>query len=248
MRFRVVPYKMASGSAKLLASKLSAALGYKVWRGVPKRRKVNINWGSTLPGVPAEFVWLNTPEAVFCASDKLLTLNMIEHQGGSYVPYTTSTEVAQVWLDEGATVFARKRHGHSGRDIQVVLPGAVLPAAELYTKYVKKRKEFRVHVFGGSVIKVQEKRRRVGAGANPLIRNLDNGWVFCNDNVDASQRLQNLAIFATNSLGLVFGAVDIVWNERDDMYYVLEINTAPGLCDSTADQYVAAMVNWRNDE
>lgn len=247
MRFRVVPYKMASESAKLLASKLSAALGYKVWRGDPKRGKININWGSTLRA-REDLMWLNTPESVLCSSDKLLTLNMIEHQGGSHVPYTTLPEVAQIWSNEGATVFARKRHGHSGRDIQVVVPGAVLPAAELYTKYVKKRKEFRVHVFGESVIKVQEKRRRVGAGANPLIRNLDNGWVFCNDNVDATQKLQNIAIVATSALGLVFGAVDIIWNERDDKYYVLEINTAPGLCDSTADQYVAAMVNWRNDE
>lgn len=244
MRFRVVPYKMASESAKLLASKLSAALGYKVWRGEAKLGKTNINWGK-VGDILGDGVYLNYPDAVYSASDKFLAFVALEQEGVCHVPYTTSTEIAQDWLDEGATVFARKRHGHSGRDIQVVLPGAVLPAAELYTKYVKKRKEFRVHVFGESVIKVQEKRRRVGAGANPLIRNLDNGWVFCNDNVPVTPTLEAVAKRAVFALDLVFGAVDIIWNERDDKYYVLEINTAPGLCDSTADQYVGAIANWR---
>jgi glutathione synthase/RimK-type ligase-like ATP-grasp enzyme len=38
--------------------------------------------------------------------------------------------------------------------------------------------------------------------------------------------------------GLDFGAVDVIWNERQQRAYVLEINSAPGLEGTTIDDYV----------
>jgi len=37
---------------------------------------------------------------------------------------------------------------------------------------------------------------------------------------------------------LDFGAVDVVFNSKEKLAYVLEINTAPGLTGSTLDGYV----------
>jgi len=36
MKLRIIPYRLGSGGARLLAEKLSEKLGYKVWRGGPK--------------------------------------------------------------------------------------------------------------------------------------------------------------------------------------------------------------------
>jgi glutathione synthase/RimK-type ligase-like ATP-grasp enzyme len=47
---------------------------------------------------------------------------------------------------------------------------------------------------------------------------------------------------AVSALGLDFGAVDIIWNEREDKCYVLEVNTAPGLQGSTLENYANAIM------
>lgn len=50
----------------------------------------------------------------------------------------------------------------------------------------------------------------------------------------------NAAIQAVRALGLNFGAVDIGWNERDGPC-VFEINTAPGIEESSLEAYTIAL-------
>ena len=45
------------------------------------------------------------------------------------------------------------------------------------------------------------------------------------------------------SIGLDFGAVDVIYNGHSNRAYVLEINTAPGLTGTTLDNYAAALRN-----
>ena len=244
MRIRIVQYRTGSESAKMLAAALSQRLGYKVWRGPPKRRALNLNWGSK----PNPTWWdedscINNPIFVETASDKLLTFQALERAGVSHVPYTTSTEVAQGWLQEGSTVFARTRGGQGGSGITIVgHPQTTVPPAQLYTRYVKKLKEFRVHVVGGSVIDVQQKKKRNGVEGTSLIRNLANGWIFAHEDVVEPTGLRELGAAAVAAVSLDFGAVDIIWNQREDRCYVLEVNTAPGLCQTTCDKYADAFV------
>jgi len=120
-----------------------------------------------------------------------------------------------------------------------------LPKAPLYVLYKKKRSEYRVHVFNGQVIDVSEKRKRRGIDRDDgYIRNLANGWVFCRDGIVEPADLRDLAIRAVQALGLNFGACDIIWNERENKCYVLEVNTAPGLEGTTLQRYVDAIINW----
>ena len=42
------------------------------------------------------------------------------------------------------------------------------------------------------------------------------------------------------AIDLQFGAVDIIWNEKENKCYVLEINTAPGLVGTTLTKYTEA--------
>jgi len=240
VKLRIVPYRRGSESAKMLAEALSEKLGYKVWRGDPKRRSLNLNWGSKPnPKWWDEDECINNPIFVHTASDKLLTFNALKEKGVSHVPYTVSKEEAQGYLAAGQTVFARTRSGQAGSGITVVRPGETLPDSQLYTQYVKKQKEFRVHVLRGSVIDVQQKKKRNGA-ENSLIRNLANGYVFAHEDVVEPAGLRELGVAAVAAVGLDFGAVDIIWNQTQDRCYVLEINTAPGLCNTTCQKYAEA--------
>lgn len=241
MHIRVVPYKPASASAKKLAARLSAWLKYKVWRGAPKLKACNLSWGNK---VPANVNWINRPFAVIQACNKLTTFQILKKEGISHVPYTISKTEAQAWLTEGKTVFARTVSGQSGSGIIIVHPQQTLPDMPLYTQYVKKRKEFRVHVVAGKVIDVQQKKRRHGSQADNWICNLANGWVFCHDGIVEPDGLRDLAIRSVAALGLDFGAVDLIFNEHYNQCYVLEVNTAPGLCDSTCERYANALVHF----
>jgi glutathione synthase/RimK-type ligase-like ATP-grasp enzyme len=114
--------------------------------------------------------------------------------------------------------------------------------APLYTKYIRKQKEFRVHVFNSKILDIQEKRRSSAVDDHhPYIRNHANGYVFCRGDIEEPHDLRGVAVSAVNALGLDFGAVDVIWNEAQDKCYVLEVNTACGLEGSTVNKYVQAI-------
>jgi hypothetical protein len=124
----------------------------------------------------------------------------------------------------------------------VVAPGQELPDAPLYTQYVKKKKEFRVHVYNGKAIFVQEKRKRKNEPVgNQLIRSHRHGWVFCIKDIVEPDGLRVLGVNAVRACGLDFGAVDIIYNEHYNKMYVLEINSAPGIEGSTLEAYTNAI-------
>jgi len=113
----------------------------------------------------------------------------------------------------------------------------------LYTQYVKKKKEFRVHVVGGEAIDVQQKKKKTGSEVTTLIWNHDHDYVFCHNDVEEPEELRKLGVAAVAAVGLDFGAVDIIYNQYQDKCYVLEVNTAPGLCETTCGKYVKAFVS-----
>ena len=126
-----------------------------------------------------------------------------------------------------------------------------LPNAPLYTQYIEKEAELRVHVGGGSaaegssepkarVIHTQMKLRKNGIKASE-VWNHDNGYCFTSDLIGRVSngiidRVQTEGIKAVEALGLDFGAVDIAWS--GGLPYVLEVNTAPGIEEPTLSKYV----------
>lgn len=240
MKIRIVPYKKGSKSAKLLAQGLSKALGYKVWRGHARPLFLNLSWGCAKA---RDVSWINNPWNTYRASNKLLTFEALESAGIRHVPYTTSKEIAEGWSQNEVTVLARTLTGQGGSGITIVAPGEAMPNALLYTKYFIKQKEFRVHAVGGKVIDVQQKRRKNGADKNVLIWNHKNDYVFCHKDVEEPVELRKLGVDAVAAVGLDFGAVDLIWNQYQDQCFVLEVNTAPGLCETTCEKYVQAVVS-----
>jgi glutathione synthase/RimK-type ligase-like ATP-grasp enzyme len=188
-----------------------------------------VNWGNptTLTVSPNVKVY-NAPSYIAHASNKL-TAFQIMSQGGVRVPeFVTETPDKGMWL--ARTILA----GSCGDGIVVVREkDENKQKAPLYTKYIKKSDELRIHVAFGKAIFVQFKKKQGAAEQTPdqkLIRNHDNGWVFCPRPVaDAPKDSVEQALLAVSSLKLDFGAVDIVISKDDGMPYVLEVNTAPGI-------------------
>lgn len=240
MRIRIIPYKMGSKSAKALAGKIGELTGKKVWRAQTTKPKwMNINWGCNIPG------GLNPGEGVATARNKLLTFEKLKGVDDVVIPwFTTSVEEARAAKENGEDILARKTlTGHSGAGIVDFTGNEVAP---MYVAYIKKKTEFRVHVFNGKVIHIQEKRRRKQDGeenvANSRIRNLANGWVFCQENVNPNPLVVSTAVNAMKHLGLLWGAADVIWNEKYQLAALLEINTAPGLEGTTLNKYAEAFV------
>jgi glutathione synthase/RimK-type ligase-like ATP-grasp enzyme len=242
-KLKILPYKLGSQSAKDLAALLSRKLGYKVWRITPGKqasiKDVIINWGCANTGLT--LVNFNKPASVEKATDKLKTLTLLKECGISVPEFTTSKEEAENWIvDEGIkwVVCRSILNGHGGQGIKLVGNAHDLPNWPLYTKHVRHKREFRVHVIGGQIIDVQEKKRRNGEEAVPHIRNAANGWVFTREGVQCPADVENQSINAVAALGLDFGAVDIGYREKEGKSYVFEVNTAPGLEGTTLTRYV----------
>jgi hypothetical protein len=117
--------------------------------------------------------------------------------------------------------------------------------APLYTQYVKKKHEYRVHALrkpgkNTQTIITQRKAKKNGVeDANFMVRNLANGFVYLIDN-NPPDCVVDEAKKALESTGLAFGAVDVIFNEHQNRAYVLEVNTAPGLEERTAEAYAKA--------
>ncbi|WPH64725.1 hypothetical protein [Vibrio phage vB_VpaP_SJSY21] len=274
MRIGIYPYAASEGAATLrdaINDKFSESNPARILlrNGTSRFRGRSddfiINWGSRsgdLSTVTGSGTLVNSGSAVTKASDKSATAIAI---GDLMVESTTSPVEAEYWISQGYGVFARKElNGHSGSGIVFIAKekpehlGNVefseeLVEAPIYTKAILDgdRKEFRLHVFKGTVIAIQQKRRRNGWRENEdysdIVRNHGNGWVFATSGITPSQHLLRTCVDAVAKLGLDFGAVDVV--ETSDVVKVYEVNTAPGLdSDTTRDAYSKAFIQLVNDD
>jgi glutathione synthase/RimK-type ligase-like ATP-grasp enzyme len=243
-RLFILPYKAGSASAKALAERLGVRrLKLTGSSYVPRRGDIIVNWGNsdveqTTYDAPQFF---NPPTAISRASDKVRAFLSMQTGEVSIPDFTVERAVAQRWADAGSTVVVRHlTRGSEGRGIEIVNPNGHVPTAPLYVKYIKKQNEYRTHVFAGEVIDTQRKARRndiPDSQVNWQVRNHNNGFIFAREGVQQDERRDQLAIAACQSLGLHFGAVDIIYNENSNNYYVLEVNTAPGLVGTTLENY-----------
>lgn len=234
----ILPYKAGSQSAKALAEALQSRLiKLEGSRFKPSRKKVVLNWGNN--DVPVEYLAASLKVLngeVKDATNKLSFFNRVAGKEWC-IPFTEDKAVAQQWIDEGKMVVCRTMlNAHSGRGIVLSDQNTPLVDAPLYTQYIKKESEYRIHVFAASgATFVQKKVRNKDIpddDVNWQIRNHDNGFVFATGDEyiqDMPADVKQVAIEAIQLLNLDFGAVDVIWNDRQQRAYVLEINTAPGL-------------------
>lgn len=245
------------------AKQLALSLGVKrlkekgsTFKG--REGRIIINWGrSVFDNTEAlKCRIINDPKAVSQVSDKLAFYQLLDGKFDPdlLVPWTTDLTKALEWLKErDDSVFARTKLRSSGGEGIVIMqkddPDSFVKAP-LYTRYVKKSDEYRIHVAGGSVFLMQRKGlRKQDDQGNPIdpdkvdwrIRNLANGFIFARDNINPPKAVLDAAVAVYEHLGLDFYGADVIYNSKSGRAYVLEVNTAPGLNGSTVGDYVTAL-------
>lgn len=263
-RVLVYPYNSYSRSARKLAQHFhNGKYLHSTLDGTfkPEKKMVLVNWGSG--NVPyasnhSLFHVLNKQEKVNVARNKLKTFKTLL-QGDVRVPeFTEDEDVALNWLNEGKEVLGRTETGTQGKDIIFgsESPTRMINECDFFVKYIKKKHEYRVHVFSDKVIDCQRKAiRKTDDAGNEIdtstidhrIRNMTNGFVFVRQDCDPPEDVKQQALAAIRACGLDFGAVDVIWNSSEKKAYVLEINTAPGLEGTTVETYTKAIENVRDN-
>lgn len=132
-------------------------------------------------------------------------------------------------------ILARRTNHHGGTDIAITMQPEdinvrIQQGANFFTEFIPVKDEYRVWIYRRrhlgtykKYLKYPEKYKRVG-------RNYQNGFAF--ELVPAASLPRNavdLAASAVEALGLDFGAVDILESTESGKFYVLEVNTAPGV-------------------
>ena len=228
---------------------------------IPRDTTKVIRWGNAkpvrIPGV--EFV--NTARAIMLAGDKLATLQKLDEEGVSHVEFSES---APAFFDQTDVWFARKRRGFGGHDIVAVnsagcwFPGSFLAthnsrevqeklnSCEFFTRWVDNRREYRIHVVNGEIVRYQRKYATETAPAthNIRVQNHKSGYIFKQPQNRLHSERTDACIAAVAALGLDFGAVDMIVDTSvggNGITRVLEVNTAPSCSPKTAEAYVNAL-------
>jgi len=250
MDVAILPYKATSKSFRRLAVSLGLR-GIKLEGSKYKNKegRLIINWGQSNPQewYEGKGEILNSIESVKLATNKLDSFVRMKERGVNIPAFYESREDVVKIMDEnpkarfiGRTLLCSTK----GKGCYLIskreedLDFAESPLAKhykIFTQYIPKTAEYRVHVFKGKVFDIAQKRaRKSGSGVLEVsgldykIRSYERGWVFCRENVKIPEGLEEGAVKAVESLDLDFGAVDMIWN-RTLGIFVLEVNTAPAL-------------------
>lgn len=229
-KLQLLSTNLGSQSLKRIALALSDRVGYKVLR----TRRVNLK--------RKQYAYGNLIDK--CAQYRWFVAN-----GIPCPEFTSERGVARDWLVNGGVVFCRTlTRASEGRGIVVAETVDQLVNAPVYTKYAKKKREFRVHVFGDKIVQIVEKRKRVGwdADRDTRIRNTANGYVFCRTVDNIPDGLRELALKASKVTKSDFRGVDIGYNELKNELFVIEVNSAPGIEGSNVTDYVNTIIQHAN--
>jgi glutathione synthase/RimK-type ligase-like ATP-grasp enzyme len=244
VKWRVYPYKQGSASAKALAEavegKVLKCVGSKY---VPRGADVVVNWGAGKVPAFGPAIVLNREVGV--AANKLSAFREFEINKVRIPEFRTNKADAE--SDLVFPVVCRTiLSGHSGAGIVIAKTKEELVNAPLYTSYIKKKDEYRVHVIGEEAFFIQRKARKLDhVDPNWQVRNLAGGFAFVEvEEKDVNPDVIVQAKAALKALRLDFGGVDVLWNENEGKAYVLEVNTACGLEERTAERYGVALHNY----
>ena len=200
-----------------------------------------IRWGSrmdTLADAGTTRV-LNPAAAIERASNKLESLAILSDRG---IPVPAwDTDPAALVERSGFPILGRRTQHARGTDIVLCLQRRdyIRRPRDYYVAYIPTNREYRLHVAGGEVIRVQGKFLDVSEDYLPWLRNYSTGHRFRAPRRRLHNARLNDAVGAVEALGLDFGAVDLIVAD-DGSHYVLEVNTSPSCSPLTGAAYCTA--------
>lgn len=231
-------------TGKILADLLGFEhYGVETRSGGPLR--LLLRWGSRRRMPPATRT-LNPAKAIALASDKFAA---IERWGEVGLPTVTAF---RNWGDaeaaaRGGVILGRTRQGMQGQGITVYgdVDGPRSPRIphEWYSLYERPTREIRIHVVGDKVVHVQGKFLDFPeqAEGNPYVRNHRAGYRYRTPRLKVHKARREIAVEAVKSLGLNFGAVDMLLFGSEIEPKLLEVNTAPACSPLTLSLYATAL-------
>lgn len=251
---RLRPYHNGSESAKMMSRWIADCKMMKLKDSKYKWNPLDtiINWGNK---TPFSFSWrpqyedneyiLNKPEAIAESANKLTFFKKIK-QFNSHLHAVSIPNFADNKADAARLkfpVYCRKSvEGQAGAGIVIANNKEELVDAPLYVEGIEKAREYRFHVarfitYGDYRDKepcflLQQKKRRQGQQIDGRIKNRNNGWVFCHEDITPIEDELHDAIvydckWVLDLFGLDFGAFDVLI--KNGKHYILEVNTAPGM-------------------
>lgn len=113
---------------------------------------------------------------------------------------------------------------------------------EQHTDKINQTAEKAGRKLDGDTVKyvLEQTGKRVLERPDEIIRSNTRGWKFSVLNKSKlAKALVDISVTAVAAIGLDFGAVDVC-RDHDGNYYVLEVNTGPGLKESSLEAYVGA--------
>ena len=230
MKIRIVCSNIKSLSSKLMAEALSVSLGYKVFRGTEEKdKRENLIYGDQV--------------------DKLTQYNYFYNNALNFPCFTESKHIAELWMKEEGikTIVCRTLlRGKSGKGIVIADTADQLVDAPVYVAYQKKTNEYRIQLFKGELVCIREKRLKKGyikpEGRDGRVRSHDNGYVFCEPLEPVPEHVIDMAKEAAKVTSSDFVGVDIAYHKPTDYWFMLEVNSAPGMEGKTIEQYSEAII------
>ena len=144
-RIRILPYRQGSRSARALADAIGGrVLRLEGSRFRPRRNDLIINWGNTTAGYVYDCPVLNH-DGLRNVSNKLNFFNLLSRENADIIPqfWTNANDIQD---NDFPVVCRTVLAGHSGAGIVIAGSRDELVPAPLYTKYIKKQHEYRIHV------------------------------------------------------------------------------------------------------
>ena len=193
-----------------------------------------------LSGIPGNFSY--HPRFI-SGLDQLV---VFRDNGISCPEFTVHLEDAQKWVQAGHQVFGRNRNHEKGRDI-VDQGSPAWQGKDFWTKVVPNvRHEYRIHIFDHQHIQQGLKRFDPKAprqrNDDLPIRNTETGYIY-DHNFEPPSVGVDLARRACQTVDYLWGAVDLL-EDAGARCYVLEVNTAPGMDETTAHAYADAIKKY----
>lgn len=220
-------YVLYSSSTRPTGEKIAEELGIHHHGTEDPGERVDtlIRWGSSkrIQYIPSNQT-INLRKAIAKATDKLRSLELLEEAGVPIPNYSRNLQ------DLDLPALGRNTNHSQGSDIVPILQSTDLSVSDsdpdYFTEYIPVDREYRIHVIDSEIVKVSQKVLEEEDDYNPWIRNYETGYRFMYPRERHPGLNQGIA--AVNSLGLDFGAVDLIISESGQPY-VLEVNTAPSL-------------------
>ena len=259
----LVPYDRTSLSGKAVSRHFKVKRPFADGRFRPKKSDVIINWGinDEIPIIKEDTLVLNKPKDVSLAASKLDCLTILGKNGINVPYFATNLEDAKSLFGITEKVFCRTlTRASKGKGIVIAKNEKELVDCTLYTAMLDVDIEYRVHVFNGEVIDLAQKKRMSTERRkdkkievrNEEVRNLMNGWSFTRTDItlkDAGgvfyHEIIKIALEGAKALNLDFCAIDLI-KDKNDVFYILEVNTAPGMKKGTTThrRYVRAISRY----